>query len=124
MVTKSQNTDALVNSVSMAYNTKIDRFGYPVTLKTVTLPDPNSTAAETYTDSTIKVVFSEVKPVTSAIQDTVLFSADLIAYIKPDQPIKNRDIILYGGNSYEVVGVYESTYMGAIRFKKIALKRQ
>jgi hypothetical protein len=125
--TKTQTTDTLIYAVSTQFNALIDKYGSSVTLKSVTLPDPNSsngTAAETYVDSTIKAVFPEGKTFISLIQDTIVISADRIAYLKSDQPIKKRDIIVYGGENYEVDDIFMETYLGAIPFKKVTLKRQ
>lgn len=107
----------------MNFDNLIDKMGTSVTLKTVTLPTVNTTAAETYVDSTIVVVFSALNA-TRKVQDAIIDTGDMAAYLKSGQAIKERDILVYNSENWEVTAVNVKIYDDATVYKKVILKKQ
>ncbi len=107
----------------MNFDNLIERYGTSVTLKTVTLPTVNTTAVETYVDTTINVIFSDLSA-KRKVQDAIIDTGDIAAYLKSDQAVKERDILVYNTENWEVHAVNVKIYNDATVYKKVILKKQ
>ncbi len=107
----------------MNFDNLIDTHGTSTTLKTITLNSANATAAETYVDSTITVMFSDLNKFLK-IQDAIIGTGDMVAYLKSDQAVKERDILVYNSQNWEVTAVDVKIYKSDTAYKKATLKKQ
>lgn len=107
----------------MNFDNLIERIGTSVTLKTVTLPTLNTTAAETYVDTTINVIFTGLNA-NRKVQDAIIDTGDMGAYLKSGQAVKERDIFVYNTENWEVIAVNVKIYNDDIVYKKVILKKQ